>query len=50
MRRLGTAVSNLLWSLCVVAILAAAVSVLFMVAFLWRVSGEFRQPPEAMAL
>ena len=43
MRRLGSAVSNIVWSLCVVAILAVALFVLFMVAFLWPV-----RPPGAV--
>ena len=43
MRRLGSAVSNIVWSLCVVALLAAALFVLFMVAFLWPV-----RPPGAV--
>ena len=43
MRRLGAAVSNLLWSLWVAALLAVALFVLFMVAFLWPV-----RPPGAV--
>ena len=43
MRRLGSAVSNIVWSLRVVAILAVALFVLFMVAFLWPV-----RPPGAV--
>ncbi len=37
MRRLGTAVTSLLWSLPVAALLAAAVFVLLTVTFLWPV-------------
>ena len=43
MRRLGTAVGNLLWSLWVAAVLAAVLFILFVVAMLWPV-----RPPGAV--